>query len=104
VGEQAKTLRKAGKVIRAERGTSRAEDGSHAAQRRPGDRWRDDFRCGLTMAGRSKYVTVTRRRGWSLSYPRYLWQAMTEDERRAVVTRQQALFDAMQRTNGAKVK
>lgn len=51
---------------------------------------------------KSKYVTVTRRKHWSLAYPRHLWAELDEDERQAVVSRQQALFDQMQRESGSQ--
>ena len=49
----------------------------------------------------SKYVTVSGR-GWSLSFPRDSWRAMSLDQRQDVITRQQALFDYMARQNGGQ--
>lgn len=50
------------------------------------------------------YVTVARRKAWTLAYPRALWEALSVAEREAVVARQQRLFDAMEKRQGAGLK
>lgn len=49
------------------------------------------------MGKKNYYVVVANRKDWTLAYPRHLWDAMTREEQKEVVTRQQALFDAMER-------
>ena len=51
---------------------------------------------------KSKYVVVARRRKWALSYPRALWDALTQDERQDVLARQAALIAEMDKANAQK--
>ena len=55
-------------------------------------------RLEVNMAKKTGYyITVARRKDWTLCYPRHLWEALTENEQQDVLTRQQALFDKMER-------
>jgi len=52
------------------------------------------------MARQSHYVTVARRKSWTLAYPRALWEQLTPTEQRAVVARQAQLFERMAAAHG----
>jgi len=42
---------------------------------------------------------VARRRHFALGWPAHLWRKLDQAEQQGVIDRQQALFDAMQRTS-----
>ena len=46
---------------------------------------------------KSKYVVVARRRHFTLSYPRVLWEAMTPEEQEGVVARQAARIRTLEK-------